>query len=423
MNDKNIDGLFRNKLNDFEVAPSDRVWKGVNSNLPKTVWVIRYKKQLIAAVLLLLLFPIGYILWNREKPNVSSSSQCEKTLMPAPQKHVPAMDNNKPEILMPTIKQTTIDSKRPVTNVNKPIKKSETVLINKEISQKQQFVVNQKQNPVFVETESTGFSFIPLMAYKSLTLLISEEPRLIAQPGFEELVIPYLEKRNPLHWWTGLTASADRVYYPDSRDKTSYSAGMELGLKAGKFYMGSGISYSMVAEEGRYRIDFRSYDSVGSYNKVVSFTVNPQNPNQITYKTESATVYDSLTHISIVNPLFKHQYLTIPLKVGYKFFAKNGFTAGFETGILFSERLKSEIPEVAFNHPDYQLLGIIRETPDRNDYNWQWSASIYVGYELKRGVSVALRPTFTKYLNSIYLSGNPVQPYTMGVHFGIFYNF
>ena len=176
-------------------------------------------------------------------------------------------------------------------------------------------------------------------------------------------------------------------------------------------------------EEGRYRIDFQSFDSVGFYNKVVSFEVNPQNPEQITYKTVKATVYDSVYHVNMVNPLFKHKYINIPLSVGYKFFNKNNFTVSVETGVMFSKLLSSDIPTVEFNYPDYKLVAITRETHDRASINWQWTAGLNMQFKMKNGISLCLSPKFAKYITNIYISENKVLPYSMGLHFGIFYDF
>ena len=164
-------------------------------------------------------------------------------------------------------------------------------------------------------------------------------------------------------------------------------------------------------EEGRYRIDFQSFDSVGFYNKVVSFEVNPQNPEQITYKTVKATVYDSVYHVNMVNPLFKHKYINIPLSVGYKFFNKNNFTVSVETGVMFSKLLSSDIPTVEFNYPDYKLVAITRETHDRASINWQWTAGLNMQFKMKNGISLCLSPKFAKYITNIYISENKVLPY------------
>ncbi len=428
MNDKNIDKLFRDKLDQYEHTPTPRVWENVNKSIAAGSFWYRHGKKLAAAALLLLLITGGVLILHDNKKTEDKPLAPEAPLtrtepeqkdaeqFPGKTADIPkAVSGEKAPSAAPPVQKFVSGTKNGATKPQaygfteqnkQPVDKHSATLVTPEIPE------TVDNNPA-----------IAALQQKSFYLLLNEYPGLLPPPAFEEKITPYLEQRSNMDFWAGTYASASMIYYPQSRDKLNYATGAEAAIKFGKFYIASGAAWEKQEEEGSYKINFKSYDSVGYYNKVVSFAVNPDNPGEITYKTVKATVYDSIAHVSVANPLFSHSYITVPLTVGYKFFDRNRFSAAIETGIVFSKLQSSRTPEVEFNNPDYQLISIIRETPSRSDINWQLRFALHLDYKLKKDFSLSLQPVFNKYLSNIYISNQAVKPYGMGIRFGFYYNF
>ena len=66
-----------------------------------------------------------------------------------------------------------------------------------------------------------------------------------------------------------------------SRSEMNFSGDIGFQYHFGKFSIRSGIGISYISDDGIYRVDYKSKDSVGFYNMVVSFAVNQQDPSQI----------------------------------------------------------------------------------------------------------------------------------------------
>jgi hypothetical protein len=431
MNDNNIDKLFKNNLDNIEYTPSGRVWKGIENKVVFKPFYVIYRKQLIAAAVLLILITTGYFVVDfngnrteKQKPLQTVNSRTTSNKKQASNTGI-NNDVNDGEINNITHKNGTDKTVSKNEEYRLTIQKENSPVANKTTPQQNSSPENVDgllEQTATVQRQSGVTDNLPALNMKGF-FLDYDYNLMDYQPTFEDVLMPYLEKRNNIHIWTGISGSASMVYYPGMRDMASYSAGVDAGIKLGKFYIASGTAYSLVNEEGEYKIDFQSYDSIGYYNKVVSFEINPQNPQQITYKTVKATVYDSVVHVNILNPHFKHKYLSIPLRVGYKFFDKEHFSASIETGMIFSKLLSSDIPEPEFNNPDFNVISVTRKTPDRNTINWQWTLSLNLAYKINNGMSVSVAPAFSKYVSNIYNSADMVLPYTMGIRFGIYYDF
>ncbi|PLX14591.1 MAG: hypothetical protein C0598_00920 [Marinilabiliales bacterium] len=133
-----------------------------------------------------------------------------------------------------------------------------------------------------------------------------------------------------------------------------------------------------------------------------------------------------MEHINTQSPLFYYSYINLPIKFGYKLKQFKHFSIAMETGIIFSKLVESKIPEASFYMPESTLIKIDDNTPVRRDFNYQVVVGLKFNYKLFKSVSISAEPEFTKYLNSIYKSSPDIsstKPYSMGLRFGIYYDF
>ena len=410
----NIDNLFREGVSDFKVTPSESLLKDIEAarlaqkgSGRKTIYL-----WTLAALLLLIAGISGWFFFGGQSTEkaIHPNQITEEVIL---EKQIEVHEN-----------QELIPSENTVVPVNE-LEKDESIIEN-EIAI--QYIVEEENNTnILYEPSNIAHQNVNVdeLQYRSIYEIAQMEqepidPRTVK--GMEE----YLEKRSNVHFYTGVGATVAMAYYPSTTDQFTWSTDLALGLKLHDFYIESGVGYQDMQERGIYQIDFKTHDSIGYYNEVVSFEIDPQNPDEITYKTQQTTVYDSVDHYEHKTPLFKYSYLNIPLKVGYRFYQKDRFSVAAEVGVIFSKMLSKEIPEPTINNPEYELIAIINQTPERVDLNFQWQVSLRLNYRFAKTMSVAVQPVFTKYINSIYdtKSGYPnVKPYTMGVRFGIYFDF
>lgn len=415
---KNIDKLFKDSASGFEPEVTEKVWAGIENGFFKSMPTKRkgVSRWAIAAVLLLLIGSFSFWYFSGIESTESSSNETNiNSIVDTDTNIETELEITEPEILTKDIDQ-------------------QIELINKIIVKENIQLQTDKYNAKEIETESMPVDYesdeavsYPQNIEQLRSKSIYEITYINVNPIEKTITVEeYLKKRKKLHTYTGMGIKPAMVYYPNTQDQFTYTAEVDFGIILNNFYIEAGVGYQHMKERGVHKYNYKSNDSIGVYNRVVSFEIDPANPDNITYKTTETTVYDSIDHVNVQSPLFYYSYLNIPLKVGYKVWNRDKISLGVETGLLFSKLIKSEIPEASFNFPEYTLISIEDNTPARVEMNMQLLFAIRVNYRFTKAISLSLQPEFTKYLNSIYDTekGDPnIKPYTMGLKFGIYYDF
>ncbi len=438
MSDKRkIDDIFREGLDGLSSQPSPDVWKNIEKSYPGRKFLSgrNLKYALVALVLLLAGFS-GWYFYDDANP-VSDN----KNLVESPQDNSFSSDEQDQEVFSEENEKSPLtitgeesyESTGVSTTTEEEIAEYEGEMIPEEQDQGEAPLIKPEvaenkppatDSKIRTATQSI-YGDIGMMEPLDTKLSPDANTGMIDPQkvkGMEE----FLEKRKKSHFYTGLNGMAGMMYYPSTRDQFTWSADLAFGLTAGRFYFETGIGYQDIREKGTYTIELRSYDSVGYYNEVQSFEVNPLNPNEIWFKTEEVTVYDSITHFRYAAPTYRYAYLNLPLIAGYRIFHKDKLTVGLETGIQFSYLIETDRDEVDATYPEYTLIKTTDQTPERVDLNYRWLVALRLDYRLARSMSVSVKPVFNKYLNSIYdtKKGYPdVRPYSMGLQVGINFGF
>ncbi len=420
----NIDNLFKGGLEDFEATPSEQVWEGVEGVLfhnvtPKPF----YNKRIGLAALLIMLLAIGsWFLFFNHNPS-------------GKQNPVKEIDKSNSLVTMPAVKKATetrvVKTKENSIKANQSSEALSTAGTTRpENSSDSPAGVNFKDAQTTTSYKNNSNSKadlivqIPAISIQSLALM--PEIRLPQQHHEVLTVTQYINKRSNLHIYTGAEAQVGMVYYPASRDQFTWAAGVLTGLKAGRFYFETGVGYRFMQEQGSYKIDFVTQDSVGFYNQVTSFDINPQNPDKIILNYKKSTIYDSIEHVAYTAPIFKYDYLTVPLKIGFRLVNRKNIFVALETGLEYSRLIKTFIPEAGFYYEGSNDVRIVNQTPQRVINNWKYLLSVRVGIKLTKSVSFIVQPEFGKYVNSVYQPGKGVaivKPYMMNLHAGLYYDF
>jgi len=436
----NIDDLFKDHISDFRVNPSDKVWQNIENEFLNTN-KLKIRNRLIWALASLLLvisgiFTLVYINNNNNQNSVilTNNNKTNNSLTVDNSKTINNISINT-EITSPDTKSDISVNKQIVSNeINSETDNTENknnINVTKKINS------NSSNNSLTDDSSiiKTDYNYenlsdnnIYLINYLSLktNYFIENHSTPFSIDENKKITIDeYLEKRKNQHFYTGASASIAMTYYAATTDQTTWSTDLSYGLKLKQFYIESGIGFQKMKEEGIFQIDYKTNDSVGYYNKVVSFEVDPNNPNTITYKTQTTTVYDSIQHQIIQSPLYTYNYIVVPIKIGYKFFQKNKLSIAAETGLLYSYLTRTYYPTVTYNNNDSQLIGISNNTPQRTEHNFRVHIALRLNYNITKSISICAQPEFTKYINSIYDQSKSIQarPYTMGIRFGILFDF
>jgi len=426
----NIENLFKEGLDGFELTPSPQVWNNVEGALfgaPKPVPFYR-SKWMVAAMILLLISIGGWFLFSNHNTNKPVVTEEFARQVPENVSEAKITDNS--ESHSSNAKHNSNANK----NTKVPVIKTENrqtdnLIIAKDEVSSQSFNSNENQltENSFTEKHTSVGSSSQLTTMPSTSIyMLATLPATGEMKQQNEIltVEQFTKKRSNLHIYTGATAEIGMIYYPATEDQMTWAANAAAGLKAGKFYFETGIGYRYTQERGSYKIDFRTQDSIGYYNKVTSFEINPQNPDKIILNYKKTTVYDSIDHISYTAPLFKYNYLTVPLRIGYRLINRGNLFVALETGVEYSKLIQSYIPEDGFYYEGSKVTRIINETPERVTNNWKYMLSVRVGVKLNKNISIIAQPEFSKYLASVYTSKySSVKPYMMNLRAGIYFDF
>lgn len=450
----NIDEFFKEKVSGYKVTPTDKVWDNIKSEYFKTKSTgKRYVK--IGTLVSLILIVGGVITWtmftnkteqnslitNKKSKSVSNNILTETEITDKINSSHKPESNSSNDDGMDAINSSNRTQLNKVNNsmtsesdtqnlqtndirINIPAateKEDELVVL---VNNKAKSNINIYPT-LNTEVKLTKAFQINKLSRKNTSFIEnSVSPSLL--DNFDiKTVDEYIEKRRNLHFYTGASSSIAMVYYSATTDQSSWSADLVYGIKLKQFYVESGIGFQKMKEQGTFQIDYKTNDSIGFYNKVVSFELDPNNPGEITYKISTTTVFDSIEHHLLQSPLYYYDYIVVPIKFGYSFFQNQKFSVSGETGIIYCYLTKTYTPQVQYNDPDSQLIGVTNNTPERVDHNFRVHIALRLNYNITKTVSLSAQPEFTSFINSIYNQsyGSKVRPYTMGIRFGICFDF
>lgn len=430
---KDIDHVFKESASGFKPNPSDKVWSGIINEVEKDIVVDKsFNYRRLAAIALLLLLTgsaIWYFIGRNKFPSKDKNIASKE--VNTNNKPIVNEQNDDNKVVDQLIEYENNTDENIVNNIDVNNKNSvETNLIIDKIDKTDRRVlfdntnnqtdVNNEIEDNQITNNNTNIGFI-----KSSSIYdIANADFSLLQNKID--VQEYMSKRKNLHTYSAVSAKAAIMYYPNTTDQYTYTVDAEFGILIKGFYIQSGLGYQKVKERGLFNYYYKTNDSIGYYNKVLSFEINPLNPDEITYKTTKTTVYDSLEHVNTQSPLFYYDYLNVPIKIGYRIKTFEKLSISIESGVIFSKLLSSKTPTANFYIPESTLLSVEDKTPLRTNFNYQWVLGLKMNYKILNSVSISVEPEFTKYLNSIYkpaIDVSSTKPYSMGIRFGIYYDF
>jgi hypothetical protein len=210
---------------------------------------------------------------------------------------------------------------------------------------------------------------------------------------------------------------------PEAYSKTNFWLNGGLTYHISRFSIATGFGLGYVFDEGKYRVEYKSNDSIGYFTGVISYSVG--NNNEMIYQTRTVTVYDSLDHLADSRTKNRYTYLQVPLLLGYRFFESNRVSFTFQAGPAISFLLGSRKSDPVIEYPDARIIRVDDDTPLRVMTNWQILANLYFEMRVNRKVSIYVEPSFKYYLKPMVTQENVKfkTPWTIGLGVGLQFNF
>lgn len=209
---------------------------------------------------------------------------------------------------------------------------------------------------------------------------------------------------------------------PDAYSKFNFWINGRLTYHISRFSIATGLGLGYVFDEGKYRIDYQSRDSVGYFTSVVSYTTGTA--NEIIYKTKTENIYDSLVHMADDRTKNRYTYLQVPLLLGYRLFESNSVSLTFQVGPAISLLIGSHLSEPVINYPNARIIKVEDNTPERVTANWQIWTNLNLEIRMNRKTSFYLEPSFKYFLSpmTVQEKATAKAPWSVGLGIGLQFN-
>lgn len=207
--------------------------------------------------------------------------------------------------------------------------------------------------------------------------------------------------------------------------ENSYLGGVAVSYNSSKYVLQSGLEISYSNDLGDYMVNMDTYDSVGYYNEVIGFVIDPNNPDSVILQIEQVAIWDSVSHQSHQQTQNSYTYLQIPIMFGYKAMESGRFSAHIKAGPSFSFLLNRKEPQPDFQFQGATIKSVENYTPQRLNTCIQILVSLALQFNFTENFGLLVEPTYRYYLNSVYdVNDESIKnPYGIGVRGGLFYNF
>ena len=457
---KEFDQIFRDKLQNHEVAPPAHIWAGVQADaLSGTASKSSQWRWWAAASLLgLLLSTAGYFYLGDDEINSidestqttpttnhtesnsttesinMTSSNSEKNLELNEKDIISEIENEFPieEKMINEIEKIDIseETNSEKLNLDKTEYSQENITLEeKQITKEEQVIERSELQKDIIEEsivkENTEITYKPSVETDINKEIPNAKPVKAGQDFFDEDALDEMTKghRYEKYWELGLEFSPEWVTIPDN-DNNIQSYGLDSSAKyhIGKLFLETGLGASLSKDDGIYHVDYQEAIFKGSYQDVYNVTFDTTGGIPIpTYHTKLVNVYDTLDKATITENKNTYAYLNIPINIGYYTPLGKKFSFYAKTGLNASILIYQDIPTPTI---EGEMNTIIKTTPlyhQRTDWNLQAQINIGINYHITENFRFGLEPNARYYIKSLVESNNSGNPYGLGVKIGFKY--
>lgn len=452
---KNIDDLFRERFENFEVEPPAHIWENVKTEISSNKGGIGGGKPFLGGKIIglsIILFTIGaisfYLLSNSFKSDTlaisDSSSEITENYLAvnsSSESELEQLSDQVAKTVDSQVEQTNnAESNNSTTSIEKASTKKEKKSKKRGVKKTQVNFDAGVTNPL--EEENTGKSNLSVnrdeIKISSLTPETNSRIKFQSQQtgtyvslsnDYQSTSLDYKEKgsrnKNDYNlkgmWKLGLYFTPEMIVYPEADGLKNYSNTIEINTSyhRNNLIFQTGLGLSFVTDEGDDMVEYRKH--LGSYEDV--YDVSVDETGNITYFTNTVDVYDSVASETISPTKRKFTYLQIPAFFGYgKESTRFGwFVKGGPSLFLL---IDENIPENSMANSSDMVMSYESSLPGRIRTQWQFVMSVGATYKLGHKVSLSVEPTFRYHINSAYENStlNTKHPYSIGLRTGLLLN-
>ncbi len=441
---KEMDDLFRQGISGMRSEPSGSVWKGISRKL---LWreLLNFNFRNLSRSLLIggavFLAVVSTVTYMNFKHSPAGALNAQKTnVVLATSQHSEAGSLPDPKI-MPDL---AVETRAGITGVSNP----EPVPLRnykpannpaKRGTSSQLLAEAQDMTEISATTHPAvagDASAIRSDNLSSISKLSSYDAQLLSvNPSFDTLIIYTPTETIKINRQTkpvtnffsaSLGISPEAIYYssPETYSKVNFWVNSGFTWHLSRFSLGTGLGLGYVNDEGKYRIDYLSNDSIGYYNGVVNYSIDPVT-NQIVFNTQSFKVTDSIYHVADDRTRNRYTYLQIPLLFGYRLFESSRLSITLQAGPAVSFLVSSKEAEPNISISNARITLITNNAPARVTTTWQLCANFLIEYRLTKEVSLYFQPVYKYYLKPLAEKENVTygQPWSIGLGVGLQFNF
>jgi hypothetical protein len=426
-----IDKLFYESLSGNRIEPSASVWNSLTQHIPSRgaggLYLLLFSSLIIGAASLLLIAGLRsdrpaakqteqQLVWNE---TVAKSHQYlnPMTTWTADEEQA----TNAPG-LAPTSPDITLPSGEGSSDLTYTQRTPESMISSAP------YIAESNSGKTEMDMLRLAVNKVPYMKTKLKGTghhkLSSDKYRIAGKPRFNLPVKDTYARKASMLFGAGFSPAIN--IYPDGQNRNDYSFEVTTTWEKAGFIAESGLGLQYASENAQYQINYTSYDSVGFYIGVISFSPAPNNPDSVVLQTSFMNIYDSIDHVVIRENSNKYLYLQIPFRIGYRLHQSDRFSIDLKTGIIFSVQIYRDIPGVPYQGTDAGQVEVNRLYPDRLQTNWQYTAGIGLNYHVSSRLRFTLMPQYRQYIKSVYSpnSSYPARsPYAFGLWGGVYFHF
>lgn len=435
---KNLDQVFRDKLQDYEVAPPAQIWEGIQSGgLNVAAASSNSWRWWAAAGVLALILGTSYFYFSSDSNTESSlSKQNTEANSSALPEQTSTEETSSPSIVdLEEVEQEVIEEMENSFPVEEQIIAETTITeLPTTVKPPTESTSSEAQNSISVETEIRDFSATLLDAKESVILMESNIniPSLVVMPNTSKAGIDFMDEdadalnkkpNKEKRWELGIEFSPEWITIPEN-DNNIKSYGLDFSARYhfSKWFVETGIGASLSNDDGIYKVDTIS-EFKGSYWDVydVTFDESGDEPTPI-YHTELKNVYENIDTNYVSRTENDYIYLNIPINVGYANRLNDKFAIYFKTGIINSFKIYENIPEFeTVDNTDNNIIHSEARYFNRTPWNMQAQLNVGVNYYLSDKFIFGVEPNARYFIKSLVENNPGGNPYGFGVKIGFKY--
>ncbi len=446
-----IDDLFRQKLEGYQVRPSEKVWNNIVSrfnHLHTGPFHLLSIQNIIGALLLAGAGVTAYLIWpsSTERENVTGKGLTTDLTIPSLSLH----DQNTSAVYQASPSTTDIQA----------IQTEYSSAKQGNILQDNPHDNHQRSTPPMTERSDTSEKAPPSgrdlranedqLTPNPSTAQVSQSLRRLpplespflsgeshVAPGIfpmtcrnihqdERIRLRKADYRDPAQFSAGIHFLPEWTNYRTDPGKFESSFTQELlaSVHLGNLVLRSGAGISRSQDDGNYQVNYSKYEMTGYY---IGMTFEGEgNPvyDSITYSVDEHGLYDTVFYNETYRTDNAYTYLQIPIQVGYSFLNHKRFSFSVVGGPCLSLLLNEKKSDLDFADLTAENIMMEDQTPTRRHSNWQFLTGISARYLVTNKISVSLEPTYRQYFKTVYDSSESGwPPYSFGVRAGISFHF